>query len=59
MAGYGETVYNSADFGHKKSEGNENINLEGRKTKMFVFIYGSEQVGVCARGFGILAKHDA
>ena len=34
MADKGIMVYISADFGHKESDGNGNINLEGRKTKI-------------------------
>ena len=34
MAKNGNIVHISTDFGHKKSDGNGNINLEGRKTEI-------------------------
>ena len=38
MAGNGKRVYISANFGHKESDGNENINLEGQETEIFSII---------------------
>ena len=36
VAGNGKVVYLSVDIGHKKSDGNGNNNLEGRKTKFSI-----------------------
>ena len=38
MADNGKIVYISADFGHKKRDGNGYINLEGRKTEILNII---------------------
>ena len=38
MAENGNIGYVSTDFGHKKSDGNGNMNLKGGKMKMFNII---------------------
>ena len=38
MTKIGNIVYISTDFGHKKSDGNGNVMVEGQKTKIFNII---------------------